>query len=116
MPDFGNPFSGLKNDRPLNEEELIRAIRFVISAEYEAVQLYTQLADSIKNSDVQKVLRDIADEEIVHAGEFMKLLRDLNPEEQEFYNEGEKEVSELINKKASISEYIRNFQKILIKE
>gem|GEM_PF-3759322 len=34
MPDFGNPFSGMNADRPLNKEELIRAIRFVIAAEY----------------------------------------------------------------------------------
>jgi rubrerythrin len=47
--DFGTAFSGLKSDRKLNNEELIRAIRFMISAEFEAVQLYTQLADSIDN-------------------------------------------------------------------
>ncbi len=45
MPDFGNPFAGLANDRKLTNEELIRAIRFMIAAEYEAVQLYMQLAE-----------------------------------------------------------------------
>lgn len=38
MPDFGNSFSGLAKDRKLNEDELIRAIRFMVSAEYEAIQ------------------------------------------------------------------------------
>ena len=33
MPDFGHPFSGLAKDRKLTESELIRAIRFMISAE-----------------------------------------------------------------------------------
>jgi hypothetical protein len=33
MPDFGSSFSGLANDRKLNDEELIRAIRFMIAAE-----------------------------------------------------------------------------------
>ncbi|MCJ7656703.1 MAG: rubrerythrin, partial [Candidatus Atribacteria bacterium] len=37
MPEFGNPFSGLKKDRKLTNEELIRAIRFMIAAEYEAI-------------------------------------------------------------------------------
>ena len=41
MPDFGSSFSGLANDRKLTDEELIRAIRFMIAAEYEATQLYT---------------------------------------------------------------------------
>jgi rubrerythrin len=92
MPDFGNPFSGRNSDKPLNKEELIRAMRFVIAAEYEAVQLYTQLADSIEIEKAQKVLRDVAEEEIVHAGEFMQVLKELYPEEVKFYEKGENEV------------------------
>ncbi len=38
MPEFGSPFSGLANDRKLADEELIRAVRFMIAAEYEATQ------------------------------------------------------------------------------
>jgi hypothetical protein len=38
MPEFGHPFSGLASDRKLTHEELVRAIRFMIAAEYEAVQ------------------------------------------------------------------------------
>jgi len=41
MPNFGNSFSGLANDRKLTEQELIRAIRFAVSAEYEAIQVPT---------------------------------------------------------------------------
>jgi len=33
MPDFGQPFSGLAWDKKLTEQELIRASRFMISAE-----------------------------------------------------------------------------------
>jgi len=46
MPDFGKPFSGLKKDHKISEQELIRSIRFMIAAEYEAIQLYMQLAES----------------------------------------------------------------------
>ena len=42
MPEFTNAFSGLKEDRMLTHNELVRAIRFMIAAEYEAIQLYTQ--------------------------------------------------------------------------
>lgn len=74
MPDFGNPFSGLAAGRTLSNEELVRAIRFMVAAEYEAVQLYMQLAESIDNKLARKVLKDIADEERVHAGEFLRLI------------------------------------------
>ena len=95
MPDFGTPFSGLKEDRKLTDEELIRAIRFMIAAEYEAIQLYMQLAESTDNTLAQEVLVDIANEERVHAGEFLRLLKELAPDEEKFYAEGAQEVEEL---------------------
>ena len=98
MPEFGNPFSGLKKDHKLTNEELIRAIRFMVAAEYEAIQLYMQLAESTDNKLAQDVLKDIADEERVHAGEFLRLLKELAPDEEKFYREGAKEVEEEINK------------------
>lgn len=98
MPDFGNPYSGLANDRKLTHEELVRAIRFMISAEYEAIQLYMQLAESTDNKLAVEVLKDIADEERIHAGEFLRLLRELAPDEEKFYAEGASEVEEEIQK------------------
>jgi len=98
MPDFGNPFAGMKADRKLTDQELIRAIRFMVSAEYEAIQLYVQLAESTDNKLAQEVLLDIADEEKVHAGEFLRLLHELAPDEQGFYDDGYAEVEEEIEK------------------
>ena len=98
MPDFGQPFSGLKHDRKLTDAELIRAIRFMVSAEYEAIQMYMQLAESTDNKLAIDVLTDIADEERVHAGEFLRLLHELAPDEQKFYDDGAKEVEEEIEK------------------
>ncbi len=98
MPEFGSSFSGLAAARKLTDAELIRAIRFTIAAEYEAIQLYMQLAESIDNKLAIEVLTDIADEERVHAGEFLRLLRELAPDEVEFYAEGEEEVEEEIEK------------------
>jgi rubrerythrin len=101
MPDFGTAFSGLKNDRKLTHEELVRAIRFMIAAEYEAVQLYMQLAESTDNKLAIDVLKDVADEERVHAGEFLRLLRELAPDEEKFYAQGAEEVEEEIEKNKS---------------
>ena len=96
MPEFGSPFSGLANNRKLTDQELIRAIRFMIAAEYEAIQLYMQLAESTDNELAKEVLVDIADEERVHAGEFLRLLHELAPEEKELYARGAEEVEEEI--------------------
>ncbi len=79
MPEFTNAFSGLKENRKLTHGELVRAIRFMIAAEYEAIQLYTQLAKE-------------------HAGEFLRLLQVLAPDEQGFYDEGMGETNEKIDK------------------
>jgi rubrerythrin len=98
MPEFSNPFAVLKNDRKLTHEELVRAIRFMIAAEYEAIQLYQQTAESTDNELAMEVLMDIANEEKEHAGEFLRLLRELDPQEEKFYQEGYAEVEEMIDK------------------
>lgn len=96
MPEFGNAFSGLTTGRQVTHEELVRAIRLMVAAEYEAVQLYMQLAEATDHRLAKAVLKDIADEEIVHAGEFLTLLKELAPYEADFYAEGEREVRELM--------------------
>ena len=98
MPEFSNPFSGLKNDRNLTHAELVRTIRFMITAEYEAIQLYQQTAESTDNELAREVLIDIANEEKEHAGEFLRLLHELDPDEEKFYRDGYEEVEEMIAK------------------
>ncbi|MFH1459427.1 MAG: ferritin family protein [Candidatus Omnitrophota bacterium] len=98
MPEFGSPFSGIAKEKKISKTELVRAIRFMVAAEYEAIQLYMQLAESTDNKLAQEVLQDIADEERVHAGEFLRLLKELAPDEQKFYDEGAGEVEEEIAK------------------
>jgi rubrerythrin len=70
----------------------------MIVAEYEAVQLYMQLAESTDNEPASAVLRDISKEELVHAGEFLRLLKELKPEEENFYRKSALEVEEFIGK------------------
>ena len=98
MPEFGSPFAGLTHGKKLTDAELVRAIRFMVAAEYEAIQLYMQLAESTDNALAISVLKDIADEERVHAGEFLRLLHELEPDEARFYEEGAEEVEETILK------------------
>jgi rubrerythrin len=60
--------------------------------------MYMQLAESTDNKLAVEVLKDIADEERVHAGEFLRLLRELAPDEEKSYAEGAKEVEGEIGK------------------
>ena len=46
MREFGDSFSGPANDRKATHPKLVGGIRYSIAAEYEAIQLYGQLAES----------------------------------------------------------------------
>ncbi len=95
MPEFTNPFSGVVPGRKLTDAELARALRLNLSAEEEAVHVYESHADATDNELAQKVLRDIANEERVHVGEFQRLLSLLLEDEDRFLSEGAKEVDEM---------------------
>ena len=95
MPNFATAFTPMASDRKLTHNDLVRAIRLMVADEYEAIQVYTQLADSIDNELAKAVLLDIADEEKVHAGEFLRLLSILAPDEAGFYAQGAKEVDDV---------------------
>jgi rubrerythrin len=60
--------------------------------------VYQQTAESTDNKLAQEVLIDIANEEKEHAGEFLRLLHELDPDEEKFYQEGYGEVEEMIKK------------------
>ncbi len=95
MPEFLNPFTGMVPDRKLTKEELIRAIRQDLAAEHEATHLYLAHADATDHPLAKAVLRDIADEERVHAGEFARLIAILTGDEDTFLAKGAKEVDDV---------------------
>ena len=74
--------------RKLTHSELVRSIRFMIAAEFEAIQLYEQLAESTDNELARKVLLDITTEEKEHVGEFRHLLMLIAPGDEPDYEEG----------------------------
>lgn len=98
MPDFATPFSCKKSDRKLTKEEIIRAIRFSIASEYEAIQLYELLAESTDNADVKILLEEVASDEKVHVGNFSYLLNMLSSSDEKFLKEGEDEAKDIISK------------------
>lgn len=81
--------------RKLSREEVAEALRLSITAELDAINLYLQLARAIDDEKVRKVFEDIAREEKTHVGEFLALLKYLDPEQVKELKKGEEEVEEL---------------------
>ena len=96
MPEFSTPFKGNEFKRKLNENELVRAIRFSIASEFEAIQLYEQLKDSTDNEKAKKLLSEVAGDEKEHVGNFLQLLKILAPDEENYYKEGWQEATDVM--------------------
>ncbi|MEM1619764.1 MAG: family 1 encapsulin nanocompartment shell protein [Fervidicoccaceae archaeon] len=85
----------LLRDKKLGPERTADALRLSIIAELDAVSLYLQLADAVGDERVKRVLEDIAREEKTHVGEFLALLKELDPQQAAELEAGEREVMEL---------------------
>ena len=68
-------------------------LRLGMIAELDAINLYEQLAAYTSNTDIKKVILDIAREEKTHIGEFQTLLLMLDKQQVKELEEGKKEVA-----------------------
>ena len=82
----------------LEGESLKDAIRLAMIAELDAISFYLQIARKAKDERVRKVFEDVAREEAEHFGEFVRLLKELDPSFEDLVNRGMKEVEELLKK------------------
>ncbi len=98
MPEFSTINHVYSPSRKLTDVELLRAIKFAIASEFEAIQIYQQIAVNTDNMDAKRVLADIAEEEKQHVGELDELYRILSPEDVDKYAEGANEVTDILEK------------------
>jgi rubrerythrin len=96
MAEILNDLKSILSTKTLSKEEIIRALRVSIKAEIDAVHLYDMIAESTDEENIQKVMKDVANEEKVHIGEFLKVIQILDDEEMTHYNKGAKEVEEIL--------------------
>jgi rubrerythrin len=75
------------------DKEILRA---AIIAEYDAINLYEQMAAATQDENIKKILLDIAREEKTHVGEFQALLLAKDKEHKKELQEGMEEVRELL--------------------
>jgi len=83
--------------QPKGKERDLQILRIGMIAELDAVNLYDRLAQLASNPQVTKLMRDVSQEEKVHAGEFETLMEELDPSYEEAEEEGEKEVKDLLD-------------------
>lgn len=98
MPNFSTIQNIYNPNHKLNSIEILRAIKFSIAAEYEAIQLYQQIMENTNNKNVIKALAEITEDEKKHVGGLNKLLEILSPEDNKIYQMGAKEILEEIAK------------------
>lgn len=68
--------------------------RLAMIAEMDAANLYEQMISQVQNKDLKEILQDIANEEKVHAGEFEYILSQVDPEWEDFEDDGEEEAED----------------------
>ena len=73
----------------------LEAARLAVVAEIDAINLYEQLASRAKDETLRRVLLDVAEEEKVHLGEFMEVVKRLDGTQARRLEEGAKEVASL---------------------
>ena len=95
MPEFTNPFSG-NIDKKINKDELTQAIRLDIANELEAIFVYDAHIQATDDKLAKKVLADIRDEEKVHVGELLTLLKHLDSTLAANLKSGESEVTKMM--------------------
>jgi rubrerythrin len=92
MPAFSDPFVNMQPERKMTTSELIMALRQNLASEQEAINTYLAHAEMTNHVLAKKVLIDIANEERVHAGEFLRLIQVLSPDEENYLAKGQAEV------------------------
>ena len=67
-------------------------LRLAIQAEYDAVNLYEQMAATTSDKKIKETMLDVAKEEKTHIGEFEELLRQIDDEQEKALSDGTEEV------------------------
>ena len=84
------------NLEKIKKEDLNKEIlRAAIIAEFDAINLYEQMAALTDDKHLKTILLDIAKEEKTHVGEFQALLLIKDKQQENELAEGKKEVEEL---------------------
>jgi rubrerythrin len=88
----------IKLDNMGKKELNMEILRIAIIAELDAINLYEQLAAQTENTNIKKILLEVATEEKTHVGEFQTMLLKIDKEQTKELDKGKQEVKELLEK------------------
>ena len=94
MAEFADINSVYKTDKKLNSTEMLRAIKFALTSEFEAIQIYQKIMESTDDKKIIGVLSEITNDEKHHAGGLYKLLTILSSNDAKEYEYGAEETVE----------------------
>ncbi len=97
MPRFDSIHDIRSSEKTLSPTEVLRAIKFGIASEFEAIQIYQQIMESTDNEQVKIILTDITHDEMHHAGALLKLLDILSPADTAEYLHGMRKAMDELN-------------------
>lgn len=89
-----NILENLSNTKELTDDK--ERIRLAIMAEFDAINLYKQLAFKAKDKKVKDILNHVAEEEKHHVAEFVHLLNLLDDEQVKANKDGKQEAEDVI--------------------
>nr|DAH53407.1 MAG TPA: ferritin-like protein [Caudoviricetes sp.] len=81
----------ISQNEKFDRARLSIAIREKINEENEAINSYLSLVPHIVDTEIKRIIEDIANEEKVHVGELQEILYSLDPNEKRKEREGRKE-------------------------
>jgi rubrerythrin len=85
--------TAVKDEKVVSDATILRQ---AIIAEQDAINLYEQMSRTTKNSQLKKLLIDIAKEEKVHIGEFEALLMKVDKDHKSSMEKGHEEAKKLL--------------------
>lgn len=81
----------ISQNEKFDKARLSIAIREKINEENNAINSYLSLVPHIVDTEIKRIIEDIANEEKVHVGELQEILYSLDPDEKRKEREGRKE-------------------------
>lgn len=81
----------ISQNEKFDKARLSIAIREKINEENEAINSYMSLVPHIVDTEIKRIIEDIANEEKVHVGELQEILYSIDPDEKRKEREGRKE-------------------------
>jgi rubrerythrin len=82
----------------IEEKTIDEILRLSISAEFEAINLYSKLKTMIDDKNTVKIFDEIIGDEKKHVGQFNELLLNADKEQNEDMEKGKEENKEIIGK------------------